>query len=207
MRLYLIRHGETEYNHLGIMQGYGEVPLNDAGIDQAMRLGRRMADFPVDRIVSSDLRRAAMTACIVAAHTGKPLTWDEGFRERDPGELTNVPHEKAMRFFTDPDFEPPGGESVPVFTERVEDAFSRLLAEEDGSDRHIAVVSHGMVCGAFMRVFFGKTRDELADVHWPNTSLSIADYNGSWSMVMQGDASHLDNPASRGTPAQHATGA
>ncbi len=186
------------------MQGHSEVPLNDAGIDQAMRLGRRMADLPVDRIVSSDLRRAAMTACIVAAHTRKPLTWDEGFRERDPGELTNVPYEKAMHFFTDPDFDPPGGESVPVFTERVEDAFSRLLAEEGDSDQHIAVVSHGMVCGAFLRVCFGKTRDELVGYRWPNTSLTIADYDGSWTMVLQGDASHLDNGAA---PPEHATGA
>lgn len=192
MRLYLIRHGETEGNARRVMQGYGEVPLNDRGIEQAARLGRRMAKMPVDRIVASDLRRAAMTACIIAAHTGTPIVWDSGFYERDPGALTGLSFDDAMPFFTDPDFVPPEGESIPAFTGRVEKAFAALLEDEANRGKNVAVVSHGMVCGAFMRVCLGKSLEETIGLQWPNTSLTIADFNGAWELVSQGDASHLE---------------
>lgn len=204
MRLYLVRHGETEHNRLQIMQGHGEAPLNDRGIRQVTRLGQRLAAVPIEHIYSSDLRRAAMTAAIIAAHTGAPIEYHPGLRERDPGQLTGRPYAESMPFFTDPGYHPPGGESVPVFGERVRRAFEELLEREGGRNRRVAVVSHGMVCAAFARLCVGLAQEELADVKWPNASLTIAEYNGRWNLIALGDASHLDDE-DRG-PA-HAVGA
>lgn len=204
MRLYLIRHGETPFNHEGRIQGYGEVPLSDKGIAQAARLGRAMADLGLDRIVASDLRRAAMTACILAAHTGSPLTWDPAFRERNPGELAGKPHEETTRFFTDDQYLPPGGEGVPAFTARVAAAFETLVAAHGGGDERIALVSHGLVCRAFMEVCLGRSRGEDAAMSFPNTCVTTADYEGGWKLVTLVDASHLDGPED---PSAHPTGA
>ncbi len=70
MRIYLIRHGETAFNKDRVMQGHSPVPLNDTGIDQATRLGRRLAGMPLDHIYASDLKRTEMTAEILAKAGG-----------------------------------------------------------------------------------------------------------------------------------------
>lgn len=205
MRLYMIRHGETPLNRAGVMQGHDEIALSDTGIEQAARLGRRMAGARLDHIYSSDLRRAAITAAILAAHTGTPLTYDEGFRERDPGELTGLPYERTQAFFTDPDYHPPGGEGVPEFAARVKEAFERLVEEEKDRDRHVAVVTHGMVCGAFLKVCLDMPLEEIAAVSWPNTCVTTLEHTGDgWNMIEQGCAAHLEGmPEFPG----HATGA
>lgn len=205
MRLFLIRHGETEHNRLKILQGYDEVPLNDVGIRQATLLGQRLADTPPDHIYSSDLRRTVMTAAIVAAFTEAPVTYEPGFRERNPGELTGKSHEEGMAFFTDPDYHPPGGESVPDFVRRVREAFEGLVNKEGDSSRTVAVVTHGMVCAAFLSVCLEKSLEEIAETSWPNAALSIAQYeHGKWTATLLGDASHLgETPDS----SLHATGA
>lgn len=205
MRLYLIRHGETEHNRRGIMQGHEEVPLNDTGIAQAALLAKHLEQYPLDEIRSSDLRRTAMTASIIAAATGAPITWEEGFRERHPGELTNIPHEDAMPFFTDPDYHPPGGESVPDFARRVKAVFDDLVDDVGDTSRHVAVVSHGMVCAAFLRIFLDYSLEELAQHRWPNTCLTIADYDGAWKLTSLADATHLEGFESDSSA--HATGA
>lgn len=202
MRLYLIRHGETEYNLRKLIQGYGEVPLNDTGIRQAAALGRRMAQLPLDHIYASDLRRATMTAAIVAAHTGTPIEYETAFRERNPGiHLTDKSYDEAEGFFTDIDYAPPGGETVQVFGDRVKRAFDDLLEKERARQRNVAVVTHGMVCAAFLRVCLDEPLEQIAATRWPNASLTIVDYNGAWNLITLGDATHLEE-----TPS-HATGA
>lgn len=176
------------------MQGHSEVPLNDNGIAQAGRLADRLRGIGVDRIHSSDLRRAAMTAAIIAARTGAPVVWDPTLRERDPGELTERPYDEVMEFFNDWDFIPPGGESFPDFDERVRQSFGALVRNKANRGLKIAIVSHGMVCAAFLRTCLGDPGDEMTAIRWRNAALSIVDYDGSWKPVLLADASHLDEP-------------
>lgn len=195
LRLYLIRHGETDYNQRRMIQGHTEVPINQTGIEQATRLARRMISLPLDVIYSSDVRRAAMTAVILSSHTGAPIQYDPLWRERNPGDLIHKPYEECMEFFTSAEFHPPGGESLPVFDDRVRVAATELVAREASSSksRHIAVVSHGMVCAAFLRTHFPDPSLQQHVLRWRNTSLTIADYqDGAWKLVTLGDASHLE---------------
>lgn len=192
MRIYLIRHGETEYNRRQLLQGYSEVPLNDLGIAQASRAAKRMAEVRLDHIYSSDLRRTTMTAAIIAAATGTAITYDEGLRERNPGDLTHKTYAEGIRFFTDPEFDTPGGESHQVFEQRVDEHFHRVIERDGDSDRHIALVTHGMVCRSFINTHLSEHAEAMAEASWPNTCVSILDYNGSWNVVTLGDASHLE---------------
>ena len=204
MRVYLIRHGETELNRKRIVQGYAEVPLNDLGIAQATRLAQSFEDVRLDHIYASDLRRATMTATVLASHTGVTLSYDLGFRERNPGDLSLKPHEEAMPFFTELDFIPPNGEGWKEFDDRVDRSFNELIEREGSRDRHIAVVSHGMVCSAFMRRQLGYSREQLADVSWPNTALTTLDYDDGWRLIKLVDASHLEGLEAPPDPALNA---
>jgi probable phosphoglycerate mutase len=202
--MYLIRHGETDHNRNRVFQGHGPVPLNDLGIRQAALLGRRMRDMPLDRIVASDLARTAMTAGIIAAETGRPVIYDPAWRERNPGDLTGESYDAGPGFWSDRNFEPPNGESQTQFEERVRVAFEQWAPEQTPGS-HIAVVTHGMVCVAFARLFLsGEDGVDFNRVK-ANASITIADYeDGAWKLVTYADASHLDDLVD---PQAHYTGA
>jgi probable phosphoglycerate mutase len=194
MRLYLIRHGETQYNATGRFQGWAEIPLNDNGIQQAARLAERMEQFPLDAIYTSDLRRTVMTATLVAAHSKTPLIHEPLFRERNPGDLTDQPYEAGMEFFEDDSYDPPNGESVEMFRNRVAEATDSLIEKEGHTDRQIAVVTHGMFCSSFARHQLMIDPFEDPDFHWANTCLSVCDFeDGKWSTRFLADATHLDD--------------
>lgn len=204
MRLYLIRHGETEHNRTLRVQGHGPVPLNATGIEQVTRLARRVAaETALDHIYASDLRRTEMTAQILAAHTAAPITYDPLYRERNPGDLSDKTYEEARAFFTELPYVPPNGEGVEVFLERVRRAMDRLLELEGGRGRKVALVTHGMFLRGFMRVCLG--RDGMEVPTWRNSCLTIADYSPEtgWDVSTLACAAHLDE---EGTAAAHATG-
>jgi len=191
MRIFVVRHGETDYNRERRMQGYREIPLNDRGIAQAARLAHRLAGEQIDHIVCSDLRRAVMTGCIIAARTGAAMSYDPGLRERDPGQLVERGYDEEPRFFTDPHFVPPGGEGVPAFRERVRTAFNRIAAAHENSCHTLLAVAHGLVCHAFVDEFFGGQFSE--GVGAGNATLTIAHYEGgAWTLESATCAAHLD---------------
>jgi probable phosphoglycerate mutase len=84
-RLIVWRHGNTDWNRGGRVQGQTDTPLNEAGRAQAARAATVLAALRPDAIVSSDLSRAADTAAALAALTGLPVSIDERLRERAYG--------------------------------------------------------------------------------------------------------------------------
>jgi probable phosphoglycerate mutase len=81
-RLIVWRHGNTDWNAGGRVQGQTDVPLNDVGRKQAVEAAALLAVLRPDAIVASDLRRAADTAAALAARTGHTVSYDERLRER-----------------------------------------------------------------------------------------------------------------------------
>ncbi len=190
MRLYIVRHGETEFNRNRMMQGYHEIPLNERGIRQATLLAHRLKEEQLDRIISSDLRRAVMTACIVASHTGAPMDYDPALRERNPGLLTGKSYDEEPRFFTDVDFIPPEGEGVRAFRSRVRQTFEHLADQAHLATERVAVITHGLVCHAFVTEFFGE--DAAEGIGSRNAALTVAEFDaGQWSLVARDCAIHL----------------
>lgn len=193
MRLYLVRHGETDYNREQRVQGHGPVPLNAEGIDQITRLARRLAgETKLDHIYASDLKRTSMSAEIVAQHTRAPITYDPLFRERDPGDLSGKSYDEARAFFAEVPYIPPNGEGVDTFLDRVRRATDRLIAAEGERSRHIALVTHGMFCRGFVNIALG--RDPFEIPAWRNSCLTIADYapGAGWSVHTLACTAHLD---------------
>jgi len=190
MRLYIARHGETDHNRNRLMQGYREIPINDRGIAQAAQLAHRLDGESVERIVSSDLRRAVMTACVAAARIGAPMEYNAGLRERDPGLLTGRSYDDEPRFFTDESYLPPEGEGVAEFRARVRATFEAITADRRHDAERVLVVTHGLVCHAFVHEFFGPELAEGVGAH--NAALTVAEFrDGAWLLIDRACAAHL----------------
>lgn len=86
----LARHGETDWNRDGRFQGHANPPLNERGREQARELAGALADQPIAAVYSSDLRRAAQTAAIVADLLEAPLSLRRELREVDVGEFSGL---------------------------------------------------------------------------------------------------------------------
>ena len=173
MAIYLLRHAETDGNATRVVQLPG-VPLSERGRQQAARLAARLADAGITRIVSSDLARAIETAEALRATTGAPVETDPALAERNFGDVRGTPYDRLPADIFGPDYEPPGGESWATFHVRVDEAWQRVLRLAAATDGHVAVVTHGLVCGAvFLRHLDGTPDD--APERWGNTALTIID--------------------------------
>jgi len=151
-RLLLVRHGESTWNAAGRWQGWADPPLTELGRIQAEAAAAAAA--PVDAVVSSDLRRALVTAEVMAAllelHVDG-VQVEPGLRERDVGDLTGLTRaeieerwpgvlsDTAASIARDRRF----GETVPELSERVLAALRRLAVEHAG--RRVLVITHGGV--------------------------------------------------------------
>jgi broad specificity phosphatase PhoE len=92
LRLFLARHGQTDWNAQRRYQGHASVPLNETGRRQAAALGQRLAHEGIEAIYSSDLPRAWMTAQTIAAACGLPVQPEPRTREMDFGEWQGRTH-------------------------------------------------------------------------------------------------------------------
>jgi probable phosphoglycerate mutase len=137
--LIVVRHGRTAANASGLLQGRIDHPLDEVGQLQARRIADALGD--VDRVVASPLRRAQETAEAL----GRPIEIDARWLELDYGDIDgtavrDVPEEVWLRWRTDPDYAPAGGESYASLHERVERACADLM--EEAAMRTVVVVSH-----------------------------------------------------------------
>ena len=156
--LFLFRHGETDWNREGRLQGHTDTPLNPTGLAQAHALTERLRPHRLDAVVSSDLARAWTTARIVAEGLGVPLIGEPGLREAHIGEAEGLywPEVKSRfgdalteRWFTDDDAAFPGGETGFETRSRGLAALRRFVAEQPY--RRIGVSTHGAMVRQLMK--------------------------------------------------------
>ncbi len=150
IRLLLARHAPTDWNRAGRYQGQTDVPLGDTGRQLAARLAARLAAERIDRLYTSDLRRADQTARIAAAARPLPLRRDPRLRELHFGDWEGLTHPEIARAHPEAlaaweaDCErtaPPGGETLAQLADRVR-GFLADLAAEVPPDQVVLVVSH-----------------------------------------------------------------
>jgi len=139
--LLLVRHGETDWNADGRLQGHTDRPLSDFGRRQAQQLAAELEGEELEAIYSSDLARARETAEIVAERVGLPVALDPDLREKDWGNwegLTSVERDR-VEFV---------GESTEAHQQRMLRALQRISEHHPGDGR-VLVVTHG---GSMRRV-------------------------------------------------------
>lgn len=151
-RLILLRHGLTEYNSTGRMQGQLDTALHEMGIRQAAATAEEFATWDIRRVITSDLTRASDTADLIAQRHGLTPIHDARLRETHLGEWQARSHEEIdsahpghrALWRHDPTWAPPGGETrmdVAARARAVIDEHMRTFPEWEGGI--VMVVAHG----------------------------------------------------------------
>lgn len=134
-RYLIMRHGASESNIAGLVQGIKDVPLAALGKAQAEAAGKAIAGIGVTKIIASPLQRALETGLIVAQQLGLQVSINPGLQARDLGEWADKPRAEIKEmwadlehpFRKDPDFAPPKGESLRQVDERLFRAVDTIL--------------------------------------------------------------------------------
>ena len=167
MRLYIVRHGETDWNRIHRVQGRTDIPLNDYGRHLARETAEGMKDIRIDLGYTSPLLRAKETAQILLGDRDVPLYEDSRIEElsfgsyegmRTAGGEKDAQSEAFHRFFTDTaNYIPPqDGETVPQLYERTGDFLAEICAREELQDKSILVSTHGAAMTALLNRIRGN---------------------------------------------------
>jgi broad specificity phosphatase PhoE len=165
LTLLLVRHGQSEWNAAGLMQGQtAHVPLTELGHAQAAAAARELVALRPGVLVSSDLRRAVQTAEHCARATGLPLTTTPALREQGYGVLEGRPSRELWDVvdWIDPHWAAPGGESLAELHARVGAYLKALCA--DPPAEVVALVTHGDTIRAAQAVAAGLGPDAMPAV-------------------------------------------
>ena len=157
MKIYYVRHGQTDLNLQEKMQG-GETerPLNKTGIEQANDTRKKLESVKYDIIIRSPMNRAEQTAEIINKDRNIPILVDERIRERKLGELegNEVTEEVENRIWDyNLNYQIPNGESLHDFEKRILDFFEDL--KKKYSDKTVLIVAHGGVAKVIKAHLYG----------------------------------------------------
>jgi broad specificity phosphatase PhoE len=182
--IYVFRHGETDWNKVGRMQGHTDIPLNETGRRQALVLQAYFAKHPIEAILCSDLGRAQETAKIARGSLNIPIIVDPRQRETKLGDAEGLTREEVQqslhpdiwqRWHTFPeiwDHRFPNGESKREHLDRVQGALLDFLSKTPYAK--IGVSSHG---GSMRRLLHALRPDVTEPVVVGNCYLFKLDYS------------------------------
>ena len=142
--IYIIRHGQTDWNIEHRTQGHTDIALNKNGIEQAELITQKIANLKIDNIISSDLKRAYMTAQIINKKFNKTIEEDKRLREFCFGTLEGITRDKITQEIWD-DF----NQNPKKFNaESKEEIFNRIKSfindiKSNNINKNILVVTHG----------------------------------------------------------------
>lgn len=207
IKLYLIRHARQESPLCNV-----DVPLANEGLLQSELLGKRLKNYNIDKVYSSHLIRARMTADIIRQQIGIKIDCNESYekedlRETDFGDMTGLPDDvlkvKYCDYFEkrermEEDIRIPGGENGEEVFYRMNRAITEIV--RDGMENHyknIAIVSHGGAIRCYLAGILGMPlgkRFAIAKT-MENCSITQVNYNiehGNYSVERINDYSHLE---------------
>lgn len=193
MKIYLIRHGETDLNAARVLQR-PDTPLGARGVEQARRLAVHLADAEIVHILSSDLVRAEQTARALQATTAATFEFESLLQERNFGDLRGTAYADLDEDPFQPGYSPPGGENGERFLARVEQAWTRIVAAASGLDGSLAVVTHGLVLQSITLHHVARADvKEVPDspLRFRNTSYSVVEGPNPWQLTALGCDDHL----------------
>ena len=210
-RIYLLRHGETDWNKKGLVQGGGfDVPLNEKGLAQARYVAEELSCVPLGVVASSHLERASQTAdAVKAGHPSAARLILNNFGEMRFGELEgaaihgpeatdhmkNIFRETNDRMALDPSYRWPAGESAAEVEHRAREALSEVLNGHPDC-RHVAVVAHGRTNKILLSSLLFGDATKIQPFKQGNTCINVLDFdqiNKTWSKVLLNYVEHNED--------------
>ncbi len=176
MKLIITRHGETEENIAGILQGHLPGKLSAGGIEQAKKVALRLKDEKIDFIFSSDLARASDTAKEIAKyHPNTPIKFVRDLREKNLGEFQGKKISdlgRDAKDFKAASIEPKDGETMEELYHRAENFLHKIISRHY-SDA-VLFVGHNGINKALIAVITGKKQEDIRGIdNQHNTSVNI----------------------------------
>ncbi|NLW22473.1 MAG: histidine phosphatase family protein [Tissierellia bacterium] len=186
-RIFFVRHGESQWNVVNRMQGQNDIPLTEKGIKQANSIANRLVNENIDKIYSSDLKRAYETALIIGDRLNLDVTKMKEFREMNFGVWEGKTHDEIMAEYQEQFLywkkEPEntridGAETLQELQERSMAALNEIISSN--KEDSILVVSHGVTIKVMILGLLGMSLSNYKNLVIENVSLSIVelrDYN------------------------------
>lgn len=188
LELWMVRHGETDWNIEGKVQGWTDIPLNDTGLSQAEKLANYISGVPFQAVISSDLARARRTATILNTEIGAAFSVNSLLRERCFGSAEGMLRTDMFKLYPDG---APDAESEAEIALRAQKFLAEISALFDSG--RILCVSHGGFIRALL-AFLGHTVESGPT----NTSVSkLIFHEGVWSPATVNWSGHLTETEKR----------
>ncbi|MBP5092368.1 MAG: histidine phosphatase family protein [Bacilli bacterium] len=176
LKILFTRHGTTDWNVKDLIQGQVDIPLNEAGREDARRLAEKLKDERIDMIFASTLGRAVETASIIRGDRDIAIIQDKRILEQYYGSMEGAPrtgedyHMQRRSYFK----RYPGGEGYLDVCQRVFNFFDELKEKYDG--KTILVVAHGGM-SRLVDCYFGEMEnDDFTNHYLGNCELKIFEY-------------------------------
>lgn len=201
IRLFLTRHGQTEWNIERRFQGSKDSPLTEIGIQQARSLGERLLNEKIDTIYSSHLLRAYKTADIIRNNRKIEIIEDRNLSEMKFGDWEGLRHDElAGKFSAEYDafwnaphlYSPTSGENFKDFKTRVLESLNTIIKNHNGEN--VLIVTHTVVLKQIMSYFEDRPLEKLWDPPYMHpTSLSIVEIDNNETRIkLHADTEHLE---------------
>ena len=175
--IYITRHGESQWNLEGKVQGVTDIPLTPKGIEQAHELARKIKEtgIKIDEVLYSPLSRAADTAKIIAEENGLPLTLETRLIEQNFGEYEGLEwkkhpgvfHEAKKQFASDYN----GGESMLRLAQRIYNLLDELKSRSQAEEKTFLLVTHGGIARMIHSYFYSETNEEFSSTETKNCEI------------------------------------
>lgn len=191
VKIYLVRHGETDWNLAGRLQGSTDIPLNEQGKQSALKTAQyfKANGIAISTIMTSPLMRARQTAQIIADVLAIPVIEQQALTERCFGEAEGLTAKERVLKFPDQDI--PGLEDIQVVRQRVWNVLQTLATTY--ADESIIIVSHGGVINAILSILSnGEIGTGITKLK--NACLNHITYsNNEWTIHSHNNILHLES--------------
>lgn len=198
-RVYLIRHGTTEWNREEIFRGRADCPLNDTGRAEAQAAAAYLREVEIEKIYTSPLSRAAETAAAVAAERKLQAIPDLAFIDLDFGEWQGLPLKEVREKYPDlyrtwrerpQDATFPGGENLAQVRARAWEGLLRVA--RDNPEKTTLIVSHRVITKILICAALGLDDSHFWQIKQDTTAINCLEYwRGQFVVALMNDTCHL----------------
>jgi probable phosphoglycerate mutase len=198
-KLYITRHGQTEWNLEGRMQGQKDSKLTALGEQQGEWLGERLNNDEIDIIISSSSGRAVRTAEIIRGKRNIEIIPNDNLREIHLGQWEGQLHKDIEKYWLEEHrnfwkfphlYKPLGGETFLQVLDRVSNEVEKIISKYEG--KNVLIVTHAVVLKALITYLENKNLEDFwSGAFMHSTCLNIVEIKKeSRDFILQGDISH-----------------
>jgi alpha-ribazole phosphatase len=199
--LMLVRHGQTDWNTTGKIQGQTDILLNETGRQQAEAVARRLSELKFDAVYASDLQRAWQTAQAILQYHPLAARPEPRLRELHFGDWSGLTfaeiqaiNPKALANWQAelPTVAPPGGETLNQMAARVKAVYQEILNAH--ADQNVLIVTHGGPIQVMLCQMLGHSIKTYWQFHLSNASVTkVSIYPEGTILNLLNDTCHLEN--------------